>query len=74
MAVLSIILTAMLLAYVEGTPVDCGEIYQKILGDVVTMKKNCDTARIKDCCQVDQLYEYKFILCLSSLLLCAWCP
>ena len=52
MAVLSIILTAMLLAYVEGTPVDCGKNYQKLLRDVVTLKKNCDTAKFKDCCQV----------------------
>ena len=48
----------MLLAYVEGTPVDCGEIYQKLLGDVVTMKKSCDTAKFKDCCQVDIIIVY----------------
>ena len=56
MAVLSaIILTTLLLAYTEGSPVNCGERYQNLLGDLVKLKKTCDTARFKDCCQVDQV-------------------
>ena len=53
MAVLSaIILTTLLLAYTEGSPVDCGERYQNLLGDLVKLKKTCDTAKFRDCCQV----------------------
>ena len=37
MAVLSTILTTMLVAYAEGTPVDCREIYQNLLGDLADL-------------------------------------
>ena len=38
-----------------GVPADCGQTYQNTLKSLLTQKENCDTARFKDCCQVQTL-------------------
>ncbi len=48
----SIILSALILASAEGAPSNCGQTYQTLLQDLVTLKESCDVAAFKDCCQV----------------------
>ncbi len=55
MRVLSIAMVTILLVYVEGAPSDCAESYHQLIEDAIGVKKTCETAAFRDCCQVSRI-------------------
>ena len=52
MEYLGVVITALLLTCVAGSPTACSETFQQLIEEAATVKKSCNQASFKDCCQV----------------------
>ena len=57
MSYLGVVIAAMLLVSVTGSPTDCSETYQQLLDQAAAVKATCKEACLKDCCQVSAVLK-----------------
>ena len=51
-----VLITALFLTCVVGSPTNCSETYQRLMEEAATVKESCDQASMKDCCQVNIMH------------------
>ena len=56
MQYLGFFITTLFLTIVVGSPTDCRETFQTLIEEAITVKKSCNQATYKDCCQVNIMH------------------
>ena len=63
---LSVVIVAIILASVTGTPSNCSYTYQQLMDQAAAVKRTCSEASLKDCCQVSQVLHCEIQTCLYA--------
>ena len=66
---LSIVIMAIVLASVTGSPSNCSNTYQQLMDQAAAVKRTCREATLKDCCQVSAVLHCEINLIVIVLLL-----